>query len=257
MPDQQDWIVEAMTDLAKEGLPPIAPPGVAAVGRSVRRRRRLRMGVVAAVALAGLLAVGPLVSTRQGAGPVAPPVTTAAAPAASPAKPSPTVAPTGPAATATSAPQPAVVQPGGGQKSKAPPPPNCAVNGRVTLKDVGNSQATAYLETNASADQILCPGGSARVFWATYTVDADGVLHLYRSQEYILTWQNPEVRMRLQNPQLEPCMGYAYYYVAGRQPVVTSVKVTDPRDPSAPPYPFVNGGTGRISWNLTPACPSS
>jgi hypothetical protein len=41
---------------------------------------------------------------------------------------------------------------------------------------------------------------------------ADGTIHLYRSQEYFLTWQNPEVRMHIELPPLVACAGFAYYY---------------------------------------------
>ncbi|GIH05552.1 hypothetical protein Rhe02_36190 [Rhizocola hellebori] len=255
MSDQQDWIARAMSGLANDDLPSIAPPGVAAVSRSVARRKRLRAGLVAAVVMLGLLTLVPFVSARDGAGPVAPPTTPAATPTAP--SPSPSVSAV---ATPDATPTPglsAAAQPGNGQKSKAPPQPTCAVDGRVTLTDVSYSAATAYLATNASADQILCPGGQARVFWATYTVDANQIIHLYRWKEYFLTWENPEVRMQVESPPLEPCVGTAYYYVAGRQPIVTSVKVTDPGNPAVQPYPVAGPGTGKMVNNLTPACPPS
>jgi hypothetical protein len=249
-----DRLRPAFEELRGAVLPAVRPPGVAAARRTLRRRRRNRALVAAVVAglaaagLTGVLLRPPVPAPTADPSPsVTPSVTGSAAPVPTAAG-SPGVPP--PRATTLPSPGASATAGGGGRPPPAAPPTpvsTCKPEGNVDLVSDINGLWTVSARVDGRYDGQLCPDERIRVFWATYTVDGDGVLHLYRSAEHVVDDNNWEWKFRMDLPR--QC-SVAYYIVSGNAPVLTTISAADASGSGRRPYP-----DHRIADYVYPACP--
>ncbi len=193
----------------------IRPPGADAARRTVRRRRHR------AIASASVLAVLAVVALGLGsAGYVRrPPRTTAAVnpsamPSPTPASPHP-VAPTGAPSSArtrtgTTAPTTTVA-------TGVP----CHRYGAALLDTTTSSSVSVGVDQKGLYP--LCPGERVRVFVATYSVDSNGVQHLFRSQVGYLDPAHNPITLTYQAP---PCHAIIYV-MSGNQTIKQTIPATD------------------------------
>src|SRR5690349_21385831 len=149
------------TDLAAlRNTLPVNPPGVEAAFRTVARRRRRRLIGTTVTAIVLLVAVA-TVAFSMGTTPHRPDV-----------PPTPSPAPAGATGSARA---------GNGRGNQVPT--TCRSNGLGGLN--GHDNYLADVDLMVYPEQ-LCPNQQVEAAWATYSVDAGGVQHLYRSQRVVL-----------------------------------------------------------------------
>jgi hypothetical protein len=195
----------------------IRPPGPDAVRRTVRRRRHRAIASAGALAV---LAVSAL--ALSAAGYVRPPQRTAAVdPSVSPSPTVPAVPhPVGSAGPARPSSSP-------GHTAAARPPasatsgPPCHRYGAVLLDSTTSSSVTVRVDQQGLYP--LCPGERVRVFAATYSVDSNGVQHLFKSQVGYLDLGHNPVTVPYQTP---PCHAIVYV-MSGNQTIKQTIPATD------------------------------
>ena len=241
-----DPIRSAFDELTAAVDSAVRPPGVAAVRRTVRRRRQQRWAGGGA-ALAVLAVVGAVALLRPPAGeqPAADLTLRATTPvtAASAMKPRPTPPPSV-APTAQPTPPASPDRPGGAtraptiattSKIPVPLPPGCARDGRTWRVTTGS--------TITITARSICPGETARVFWATYETRPDGSHVLFASEQHTLTAEDPSVTTTLRRST--ECEG-PWFVVVGEAAVLSAIAEDD-----ATPYPdgVIASGDGEICLN--------
>jgi hypothetical protein len=183
------------------------PPGPAAAAQTVRRRRQYTAVVASSLAVVAVAALGVTAASlatppRQGSTTAWPGLTDGAAPTATAPEQTP--------AASRSAGRPVL--------PTLPDLPNvCRRLGAVTL-DVPLMN-TVSVRVDPAGPYPLCPGEQVRVFVATYSVDAGGVQHLYKSQVSMLDSGHNPLTLSYSVP---PCHT-TIYVISGNQPIRATI----------------------------------
>ena len=216
-----DRVKDAFAELTGSVDPLVRPPGVGSVWETVRRRRKRRIGVsvAAAVAVTGVLGLAQLPGLEKPPVDLAdpPPAATTLAPTVMLPPFAPPTASPGPAGTSVA---PTEVAPGRTPEGGAPvptrpvetsqPPPPCL--SRVTASADGT-------EVVITAGPV-CPGDVIAVSWATYETQRDGSQKLFASDRHTLTATSPRVTVTLR--ESPTCVG-PWYVVRSDPPIPTTI----------------------------------
>lgn len=205
----------------------VTAPGVDAAHRTVRRRRRrnraLAAGLAVVVFTVGVTSVV-YASDRHANQPLHPVPTLTPAPLPSGPVPGPPATSASPSATGTS--------PTGTPSSATPTPTRGGPTGppACTPSPAIAQMSGADVWLSLRADAVVCPGRKTRGWWATYLLDAQGVLHLYRTRSYYLDHDNPASPHF--TPEMPPtsggwCAGEVYVG-SGDHPIPDTISGPDP-----------------------------
>jgi hypothetical protein len=224
----------------------VRPPGVDAVVRTVARHRRRRIiGLMVTTFVALLAVLGAALGFAAASN--RPDVTTSHSPAPTPSG-SPSATP-----PASGRPSPST----GATGSAANPVLNgCRPNSPMGLLARDTYLADVDLMTYPDS---LCPNERIEASWATYTVDAAGVQHLYRWQTVILDGATPTVTVSVMLPQA--CTYWVYFLrnavipatIAANANLVDSIPFR--RRSSLAPSDIFSRFTGSDCESMTPVPP--
>lgn len=231
--DHRDLIQSAFGELRASVLPSMRPIGVEHVVRTVRRRRNTRAALATVVVLlvgGGVYALGGL-----GGSPITPTVSSESS--------NHPIAVGSPAATMTASPLPSATV----QMPASPRPPHrtvapthtpskvhCALAGTATRTGGGEGTVTLTFRASNGTHEQPCTGIEVPVFWASYSVNADGSGSLYSDEVNSLRTDRQTITFRLQIPP-----GCGAYFVGH---TVTTLPPTLPSTAMGGGFGPVTGG---------------